>query len=1789
MRNIKKALSFVLVLCMLFTSIPMTAFAEEGIGEGIIETNDSDLNDGQMRDISEESIKTRSITLDTSVFYRIFHLDNGRRYFSVNEIKGIIDQLSENDYTHLQLAVGNNGLRFLLDDMSIIVEGNTYSDEQVTSAIQAGNKSYDSSVRYSPGATEELTQSDMDSIVTYANKKGISIIPMINTPGHMTALVYAMRTLGICSTTGDNMSITDSVQVEFVKALLEKYIEYFSDAGCQFFDMGADEYSFSNLNSVEYGSFVSYINEISAMIKNANMVPIAFNDGIYYKSSDDDFVAVADKIDKEILIAYWCQASNYASAATLASKGFKLLNNNDAWYYVFGDALYDVWAKGQWGYADSKTALQNTPCTKLSGADSTGVTPVGSVLCFWCDYPGNDNYDEEIQAQVYDLIRTMATSNPDYFTTGDSENGGETGDGGEIGDGGETGDDGDNGTADTKEKIIELTIGEKKTEIVSGNVSGEYATEDTTVATVKTEYINQGGEAEKELGSKISIEDGDYTPYKGVIYGNGHYLVMDENGNISGTQDINTATVFNVQKNSNDEVTIFNGYKYLSASDTALTSSDNIDSNWMYYFDGYCNIFIHYDENFYSSWLGCNDGIWTLSTDYEYTNPGELYRVNGETTVAKDETKITFEGLSTGTTYVTIGDIKYTIIVSTKTETIDMIIGETISREDLTAAMKLENTNSEAVKTTVEGNILTFKALALGTATVTTENAVYIINVKEINFDDVSDLPIQLWITNSPISLKDVTYATSGSFLLGDSENSSSKNAAHYVKVSAESAYGINGVELAEVVPTTVINGNVEYVIWRGKILDSSTGIQTLWGDNKSNSGTTFSYVRYYKEEWSVSSDRVTWTSVTGEGSTENYITCEEQLIAYYMQRTNLTEHIITDVIDYGNILSDVTNTHGNIKQGAYVILDFAVKFPNNIQIPDSFSQKDKTLLYHCAGTGSDTGVANEYRRLNAIVASETSFYETYMITIKSTDENTVNKTFSAGVVPTNYSYNGTEYVIWAENEDAIPDGYTTVADLPESNKNHGTVTYGGTPAIDELYIYNLQGMLITYYIRGKETEDSLQVKYIDDNTSEVFYTTNIPITNVGDELKDFANSLLDKSGTLYQVPGDTTLADNQYYIIDTYESDVYIRSDLTKLINLQGVYSTGIYTHVKAEIDANDPKILILHYQLDTSKTTKNFVLDFGLPITVEVEQLLNKVDDVDSVSKDSDAKYGTISCNGTSFTYTPNEVMRDSEAIIINVNYKNGTTSKYTVGFMPATTVYYEEGFAELSGFEDGSKGTGLQETETAGSRKYNYGYDDSYAAEAAGPSNGTQASSLKAGDTANFIFTGTGVGVYTNNTPDTGHMVAKLYKINADGTTKLKKLIHVETAMVDGKTEATFGQAVNAYNVPDIVLTNLDYDNYKLTITNVAVSSESGAKEINLDGFRVYGTLKDQGNMYYRDDLEDNPSYVEMRDHALKAFSTNTDANVPVSGEKIYAQQIAGNLYSQIYASDAIDSAVIINSSTNYTQDALTDILDNGPKNEVYLMPGSTIVFKVKTNREVQIGLKALNDEVSYTITGKEGKQTLTTSTDMFYSIANKKNSVEEIAYTVTNDITSEGILSITQLKICDDPSVIFGELTEEDVAKALVDLGYEDSSVAAEPNLPKVPEGDEVAKVPESSDEPESNSKPATSQEDEDAKLEDVTGTTGATESIDSAKKEEASKPTTKKETLDAKEELEDTKEETSIKKEEFDESIEEIVDTEADESIEETEGEDAVTESTGFFGWIVGILNAIVNFFKNLFA
>lgn len=339
-------------------------------------------------------------------FKRIVHIDCGRKYFSAADLKRIIDYAAENHYTDVELAFGIDGLRFLLDDMSLNVNETKYDSNKVTSAIQKENKAF-----CDAGEKNELTQAEMTDIISYARKQGIGIIPMFDAPGHLQVVVKAMQELGMHpayttptkSGTSWNYAIdtTDNASTSFVKALMQKYITYFQGQGCTMFNFAADECGFSTMTTDAYTSYAEFVNDLAAMVKKANMTPMAFNDGIYYRN-----LKTNTAFDTSIVVCYWdATDTKYAPAADLARDGFKILNTNNKWYYVIG--IED----SKWfGYQFAIDNMGTNDCLTIDG-NNKQTMPVGCMAAIWCDTPTEDvNW-----TNVESYISTFSKSNPNYF------------------------------------------------------------------------------------------------------------------------------------------------------------------------------------------------------------------------------------------------------------------------------------------------------------------------------------------------------------------------------------------------------------------------------------------------------------------------------------------------------------------------------------------------------------------------------------------------------------------------------------------------------------------------------------------------------------------------------------------------------------------------------------------------------------------------------------------------------------------------------------------------------------------------------------------------------------------------------------------------------------------------------------------------------------------------------------------------------------------------------------------------------------------------------------------------------------------------------------------------------------------------------------------------------------------------------------------------------------------------------------------------------------------------------
>lgn len=459
-----------------------------------------------------------------------------------------------------------------------------------------------------------------------------------------------------------------------------------------------------------------------------------------------------------------------------------------------------------------------------------------------------------------------------------------------------------------------------------------------------------------------------------------------------------------------------------------------------------------------------------------------------------------------------------------------------------------------------------------------------------------------------------------------------------------------------------------------------------------------------------------------------------------------------------------------------------------------------------------------------------------------------------------------------------------------------------------------------------------------------------------------------------------------------------------------------------------------------------QEYVIDFGSPVEIDLSEIL-----VGDITSAENGKYGDVKVNGTKIIYTPNKIMAAEDYIAVSVT-QDGKTVGYGVRIYPASTIYYEEGFINWGdGWTGGAKGDKEQKAEVLGKHENNYGYDDSYKSNT-GASNGTQASTSTLGAQGTFTFTGTGFDLYANCDENTGTVIVRVY--NAEG--KGVKLYMVDTHTESGDYSATQGQEGKFYSLPIVTLHGLKYGEYTVFVSKVT----DDGKTVNIDGVRIYNTLSDSS--IYAGDQEQNPTFEEIRDHVLNAIGV-TDSDQYGKLDKIVDQvysEVTGNaivISNNPYAGE--------NTDEDTKKNTAQDLLDNGPKNELYLHNGESLVFKVTTTGQLQLGLKAPKAATSVKITINSGDaetMSIGTSVDMFYQLANANGT--KTAYTVTVENIGEEILSVTQLKICgagEAQETALQALTENDIRIALLAMGYSmDDGSTTEPVEPTEPEEPEI---------------------------------------------------------------------------------------------------------------------------------
>lgn len=909
---------------------------------------------------------------------------------------------------------------------------------------------------------------------------------------------------------------------------------------------------------------------------------------------------------------------------------------------------------------------------------------------------------------------------------------------------------------------------------------------------------------------------------------------------------------------------------------------------------------------------------------------------------------------------------------------------------------------------------ITFTGKSVGDTFVVIGDVKYNIHVTEKAPDNAltdASINLEYWITNNEVYDGKTTSAN------------------HTRTINSANAPTPEGVALADLAPNPAYysNGTVTVYYWQTVRLDATHKQTTASGVDQTARGTTLTHVRYHSDAWQYKTADGVW----------HYFEKGDQLVAYYLQKTEVTKEIDTYVKDWGYGTGDTTpNTSSGYGQ---VALTVAVVYPDGTVSPTEGEMYSKSTTIFNYWDGRDIGIVAPVNNSNYNISKIT-------VTDGTRTDNTSDIVW----------YNS-DTIEWNKTPNAA--GKEWYDETEVWNKSSGTTPMVNGKNSNITWSAKNTAKLVLIYLEPIEKETNLNVQYIDLNANNnVFHSYQIVMTyNQGYPEPTFTDKLMlnntvigDKGPWNGSKAGDENYLSDDAYVVNAAGTEQKFKKDITTIPGINGIYASGLYQYARADI-SKDGKTLRLYYDLNQAEG-KTFVVDFGLPVQIpfsafgitKVSGFTVSFDEKNPNVTKRQGNYGNgeIDMVNRIVTYTLTKTLDAKVAVPIYVTDTQGKKLVQNVYIIPASNVYYED---SLATFTDGSgvaqnavwstvgnddkvpteQTDVYQALEELGKHSNVYGHDGAYNSSSM-LSMGTAhkvtvtAAMLEAyngGNTGNFAwptaqftFTGTGFDIISLTNNKSGAIFVDVYAgSKAEGTAEKKYVVnnYYGYTYEKGKWIVKQNASDTLYQIPVMKITDLAYGEHTVVI-KVAYSEyfdTAEAKEYSfwLDAVRIYDPM---GKDYdYTADNEGYPQYIKLRDELAKTAETNK-------------------------------GVVFIDGAANAS---IADYANFGPNNEVYLMKGQAISFKVPENDKIasiQIGAKAPNGKTTMTVTGTNDKalatEALSTATEMYYQIANAGEQ-----FTITN--TGDGILSLTNLKITfndkNHKEVTLEEMTAKEQANAV----------------------------------------------------------------------------------------------------------------------------------------------------------
>ena len=340
-------------------------------------------------------------------------LDISRKFYKAEVIKQFIDDLSNYPNSFLQLHMSDN--------QNLAVEMATVGQTTDKNAVYQDGQWLNTQTK-----RPFLSKNDVMDLVSYARSKNVVLIPEIEAPAHMQAILELLKindpkryeAIKLPDGAPEQFNLIDYTKVEaidFVQEMLAEYTPLFAGQAKAYFHIGVDEIDWLPVESNR--NLVNYVNTLDNFLKHQGYTTRMWNDR----------VAKADlaNYNKDIQITYWSQIGGWdinstderassgrqytASAQELLDAGFQLLNYNA--YYTYFLPGQRMWQPESYAYTiNDLVANWDLSKFELNSGKQVSSTEnvIGSALTFWGEEAGN-YADSQIQQKMQSFVQAYLT------------------------------------------------------------------------------------------------------------------------------------------------------------------------------------------------------------------------------------------------------------------------------------------------------------------------------------------------------------------------------------------------------------------------------------------------------------------------------------------------------------------------------------------------------------------------------------------------------------------------------------------------------------------------------------------------------------------------------------------------------------------------------------------------------------------------------------------------------------------------------------------------------------------------------------------------------------------------------------------------------------------------------------------------------------------------------------------------------------------------------------------------------------------------------------------------------------------------------------------------------------------------------------------------------------------------------------------------------------------------------------------------------------------------------------